>query len=183
MALLTENTLIFQQLTAMMTNDFAIHNAEGGEVGFVHTRGTLGSRLLKGSREFTITDSDDEPLLVVRDPLNFVRDTFVLENPDGTEFGQARKRFTFFKQRLDINLSSGETVELQGNLLGLDFEFTVQGKMVARVSRKWSGLARGLLGRSTYAVTFEPAVPTDTRKAIIGAMIALDLLRRKDSNN
>lgn len=183
MTLLTANTLVFQQVTAMMSNDFAIHDGEGTVAGHIHTHGSLGSLLAKGSRHFTILDAGDQPLLVVRDPLNFVRDTFVLENPDGTEFGQVRKRFTFFNQRLDIDLASGEAIELKGNLLGLEFIFHAQGQEVARASRQWSGLARGLLGRSTYTLTFVTDVPADRKKAIIGTMIALDLVRRKDSNS
>lgn len=183
MTLLTAHTLLFQQVTAMMSNDFAIQDGEGEVAGYVHTHGSLGSLLAKGSRHFTITDADDQPVLMVRDPLNFVRDTFVLENPDGTEFGQVRKRFTFFNQRLDINLATGETIELKGNLLGLDFDLTMQGSVMARVSRKWAGLAKGLLGRSTYALIFKPETSPELRKAIIGAMIALDLVRRKENNN
>lgn len=182
MTLLIENTLVLQQVTAMVTNDFALQNVDGRTVGRVETHGSLGARLMKGSRHFTVRGDTDQPVLVLRDPLNFVRDTFELENPDGSAFGQVRKRFAFFNQRLDITLTSGELIELKGNFLGLDFELRSHGKVVARISRKWSGLAKGLLGRSTYAITFDPATPADPRKAAIGAMIALDLVRRKESN-
>lgn len=183
MTLLTDNTLVFQQVTAMMTNDFAIHDADGGVVGRIETHGSLGSLLTKGSRHFTVRDVDEQPVLVVRDPFNFVRDTFELEHPDGSALGQVKKRFAFFNQRLDTTLASGEVIELKGNLLGLDFDLRVQGEVVAGVSRKWAGLAKGLLGRSTYALTFEPDTPVEIRKAIIGTMIALDLVRHKDNSN
>lgn len=183
MTLLTANTLVFQQVTAMMTNDFAIQDAAGAVVGRVETHGSLGSLLTKGSRHFTVRDADDQAVLGVRDPLNFLRDTFTLENPDGAELGQVRKRFTFFTQHLEITLNSGEVINLQGNLRGMDFEFNTQGQLVARVSRKWSGLAKGLLGHSTYALNFEADAPVETRRAVIGAIIVLDLVRNKGKNS
>lgn len=183
MLLLNEDVLVFQQVTAMMTNNFAIHDAAGAVVGNVETHGSLGSLLVKGSRHFTVSDADGQPVVVLRDPLNFVRDTFELENPDGSSLGQIRKRFTFFGQRLGITLDSGELIELKGNLPGLNFDLRMQGNIVARVSRRWSGVARGLLGRSTYSLTFEPVVPAEIRKATIAAMIALDLVRHKENNS
>lgn len=183
MSLLTHNTLMFQQVTALVTNDFAILDGEGQVAGRVETHGSLGSLLVKGSRHFTVRDVEDQPVLIVRDPLNFVRDTFELQFPDGSAFGQVRRRFVALTTRLDITLTSGALIELRGNLTGLKFTFTTQGRVVARVSRTWPGLARGVLGRSTYALTFEPETPVEIRRAVIGTMVVLDLVRHKDSNS
>lgn len=183
MPLLTHNTLLFQQVTALVTNDFAILDGEGQVGGRVETHGSLGSLLVKGRRYFTVRDVDDQPVLTVRDPLNLVRDTFELHLPDGSAFGQIRKRFVALTTRLDISLASGALIELKGNLTGLKFTFTTQGHVVARVSRTWPGLARGLLGRSTYALTFEPETPVEIRRAIIGTMVVLDLVGHKDNSS
>lgn len=183
MSLLTHNTLLFQQVTALVTNDFAILDGGGQVAGRVETHGSLGSLLVKGSRHFTVRDVDDQPVLTVRDPLNLVHDTFELHLPDGSAFGQVRRRFVALTTRLDISLASGTLIELKGNLTGLKFTFTTQGHAVIRVSRTWPGLARGLLGRSSYTLTFEPETPVEIRRAIIGTMVVLDLVRHKDNSS
>lgn len=183
MSLLIDNTLVFQQVTAMVTNDFAILDGEGQVAGRVETHGSLGSLLAKGSRHFTVRDVDDQPVLIVRDPLNLVRDTFELQLPDSSAFAQVRRRFVALTTRLDISLASGALIELKGTLTGLKFTFTTEGHMVARVSRTWPGLAKGLLGRSSYTLTFEPETPVEIRRAVIGTMVVLDLVRHKDNNS
>ena len=62
-------------------------------------------------------------------------------------------------------------------------EFILHGQEVARASHKRSGLVRVLLGRSTYTLTLLTDVPAGRKKAIIGTMIALDLVRHKDNNS
>src|SRR5699024_353213 len=103
--------------------------------------------------------------------------------PDGSAFGQVRRRFVALTTRLDISLASGALIELKGTLTGMKFTFTVEGHVVARVSRTWQGLAKGLLGRSAYALTFEPETPVEIRRAVIGTMVVLDLVRHKDNNS
>lgn len=40
-----------------------------------------------------------------------------------------------------------------------------------------------MLGRSRYAVELDPGMPEVVRYAVIGSVIALDLIRDKASNN
>lgn len=183
MTLLHHDTLIVQQMTGFVSNNFDVYDPEGTVIAHIQTEGSLGSRLLKGNRTFTVSDGDGEAVLLVRDPMNFVRDTYELDDPDGTAFAHVRKRFTFLKKRMDIELASGGVIELHGNFLGFEFEFMMGDRVPARVTRKWSGAVRGLLGRSTYALIFDPEAPEEVRKAIIGGMIALDLIRAKENNN
>ncbi|BAU97291.1 scramblase [Corynebacterium suranareeae] len=176
------DTLIVQQITSFLSNDFEIYNPEGDVVIRIKTEGSLGSRLVKGDRRFTLEDAFGTPLMQVRDPMNFVRDTYEIDDANGTPIAHVRKRFTFFNKRMDIELPGGSVIEMHGNFLGFDFEFRMGDRIPAHVSRKWSGAAKGFLGRSTYAVNFDAEAPEDIRKVIIGAMIALDLIRAKEQN-
>lgn len=176
------DTLIVQQVSSFLTNNFEIYNPQGEVVLKINTEGSLGSRLVKGDRRFTLVDASDTPVMQVRDPMNFVRDTFEITDSDGTPIAHVRKRFTFFNKRMDIELAGGSVIEMHGNFLGFDFEFRMGDRIPAKVSRKWSGAAKGLLGRSTYAVIFDEQVPEDIRKVIIGGMVALDLIRAKENN-
>lgn len=177
------DTLIVQQVSSFVTNDFEIQNPDGQVVARINTEGSLGSRLLKGDRHFTLIDASGIPVLKVRDPMNFVRDTFEIDDPEGRALAHVRKRFTFFNKRMDLELPSGAVIEMHGNVFGLDFEFRMGDKVPAKVSRNWSGIAKGFLGRSTYALNFDREAPEDLRKIILGGMVALDLIRAKESNN
>lgn len=177
--LLEENLLAMQQVTSLMSNNFEIANAEGQPVGLVHTTGSAASRLLRGSRSLVVTELSGEPVLSVADSLNFWRDTFELSDATGQPLAHLRQRFAFFSTRVDMHLADGAVVEMKGNLRGLDFDFLLGERRPARVSRQWSGLGNALLGRSTYAVEFDPEAPHPVRAAIIGGVIALDLIRHK----
>lgn len=183
MSLFNHDTLIIQQVTGFVTSNFDIQTPEGHTVAQIRTEGSLGSRLLKGNRTFTVVDEFGHPVLLVRDPMNLIRDTYELNDADGTTFAHVRKRFTFFRKRMDIEPTTGGVVEMHGNFLGFEFEFQLGDTIPARVSRTWSGAARGFLGHSTYALIFDPQAPEEIRKAIIGGMIALDLIRAKESSN
>lgn len=181
--LLDQNTLVMQQVSSMMSNDFEILDEQGQPVGLVNTTGSLASRMVRGSRSLVVTEVSGEPVLSVEDSLNFVRDTFELSDAQGQPLAHLRTRFAFFRTSVDMHLADGTVVEMSGNIRGFDFEFRLGDRVPARVSRQWSGLGKALLGRSTYSVQFDPEAPRTVRAAIIGGVIALDLIRQKDKNN
>lgn len=181
--LLDQNILLMQQVTSMMSNNFEITDEHGQPVCIVETTGSLASRMLRGSRALTVTEVSGEPVLSVADSMNLVRDTFELSDPHGQPLAHLRKRFAVFRTSVDMHLADGTVVEMNGNVLGFDFEFRLGDRIPARVSRQWSGFGKALLGRSTYSVQFDPEAPRHVRAAIIGGVIALDLIRRKAENN
>lgn len=171
-----------QQVTGIMSNNFDIKDGRGEVVGIIATSGSVASRFFMGSRTLEVTEADGRPVLTVTDTVNFGRDTFELTSPDGQELAHLRKRFTFFRTRVDMHLADGTVVELHGSVWDFDFEFRIRNAVSARVSRQWAGIGRGLLGHSQYAVEFDPALPARLRSAIIGGVVALDLIRAKDDN-
>ncbi|MGP9842905.1 LURP-one-related/scramblase family protein [Brachybacterium sp. 107] len=181
--LLAHDTLVMQQITGFMSNDFDILDATGQQaIGHVSTSGGGLSHLVAGSRSLDVADADGSPLLHVEDPMSLGFDHFRLSTPEGAPLAEVTSRFALFSTRVRITMADGTDLELSGDMLGLDFEFQVQGAVAARVSRKWAGLGRGVLGRSRYAVGIEPTVPAQLRLAIIGGCIVLDLIRRKKQN-
>ncbi|MGP6175637.1 LURP-one-related/scramblase family protein [Corynebacterium sp. A21] len=182
-SLLQEDLLVMHQMTGFMSNNFDIQNQQGQVVGVVSTSGSAASRFFMGSRSLHVFEADGRPLLGMEDTVNFMRDTFELSDPNGEPLAHVRKRFTFFRQQVDLHLADGTNIELHGSIFDFNFEFRVGELVPARVSRQWSGLARGLLGRSSYVLSFAPDVPSRLRAAIIGGVIALDLIRAKESSN
>ncbi|WP_262425795.1 LURP-one-related/scramblase family protein [Brachybacterium sp. Z12] len=182
--LLDRDTLVMQQITGFMSNDFDILDGTGEQVaGHVSTTGSGVTRFFAGSRSLDVADADGTPLLHVADPPGIGFDRFELSAPDGTPLAELTSRFSIFSTRVSMTMADGAELELRGDPLGLDFTFEMQGTVAARVGRQWAGLSRGFLGHSRYVLPIEPTVPAPLRLAIIGGCIVLDLIRRKKSRN
>jgi uncharacterized protein YxjI len=172
-----------QQVTAFMTNDFAITDPAGTAVGHIHTGGDGASRFFLGSRELDVYDADGSALLHVSDPVDFLQDTFELSHPDGRPLAHAVKRFTLLRTAVDVDVVGGPRLELQGDLLGYDFQILAGDTVAATVSRQWAGISKALLGHSRYVVGIRSDAPRDIRAAVIGSCLILDLIRAKQANN
>lgn len=181
-SLLTSNTLVVQQTRSFMSNDFEMQSQDGRVLGRVLTTGSTAGRLLKGSRTFDLVDDRGNLLIKIVDPFDFGLDRYELQNPDGSVFAHVQKQFSFMRKRLTIELP-GLTLELEGSLFEYDFNITVNGHVAARVAREWGGLVAGLRGKSRYGVNFDPGAPEPVRLAILGGLVALDLIRAKDARN
>ncbi|MFW0112552.1 LURP-one-related/scramblase family protein [Rothia sp. P5766] len=178
--LLTENSLVIQQTRSFLSNDFALEDERGMVLGRVHTTGSLAVNFLKGNRSFDLVDDRGQPLLTIRDPFDLGLDRYELYKPDGSFFAHVQKHFSFLTKRLSIELPQ-LTLNLEGNLLEYSFNIMAGSTVAAQVSRQWGGLTSAIRGKSRYGVHLDPVAPAEVRLAIIGALVALDLIRAKDS--
>lgn len=180
--LLTETSLVVQQTSSFMSNDFEIQDAAGQVLARVLTTGSMGSRLLKGDRTFDLVDEQGTLLLQIKDPMDFGFDRYELFNPDGSLLATVRKQFSLLKKRLSIELP-GLTLELAGSIFEYDFQIRSGDHVAATVAREWGGLRAGLTGKSRYSVTVDEQAPEPIRLAMLGALVALDLIRAKDARS
>ncbi len=174
-----QNLLVMQQVTGFMSNDFAIENGEGDVVAYGHTRGSAASRMFRGNRQLEIHDLDGTPLFRVEDPMTLGRDRYRVTGPQGEPIAEIVQRISFFR----TSVADGTDLQLDGSLSGFSFRLMAGQAPVASVDRKWAGFGRAMLGRSRYAVELDPGMPEVVRHAVIGSVIALDLIRDKASNN
>lgn len=181
--LLNHNTLVMQQVTGFMSNDFQILDDSGAAVGNVATTNDAGPRWLIGSRSFAVTEADGRFLMGVTDPMDFMRDTYELSDAYGNQFALIKKRFSMIGLRVEIQIGGGSTILLRGKPFGMEFVAEVGDVEIARATRRWAGLGRGMLGHSRYALDIRPDVTPLDRMGLIGGMIALDLIRHKASQN
>ncbi|MGP9538725.1 LURP-one-related/scramblase family protein [Brachybacterium sp. AOP43-C2-M15] len=180
--LLRHDTLVMQQITGFMSNDFDILDGTGERaVGHVTTTGDGLTRFFAGARSLDVADADGTPLLHVEDPPDVGMDRFELTTPGGALVANVTNRIAFFSTRVGLTLADGMELELHGDMFGFDFTFQVEGVVAARVTREWAGLSRGFLGHSRYVLSIDPTVPPHLRQAIIGGCIVLDLIRAKRS--
>lgn len=183
-ALLRHDTLVMQQITGFISNNFDILDASGGQViGHVTTSGSGVSRFFTGSRSLDVADADGTPLLHIEDPPDIGFDRFELSLPGGAPLAEVTSRFALFSTRVGISVAGGPSLELNGDMLGMDFTVEVEGFVAATVARQWGGLSRGFLGHSRYVLALDPTAPPQVRLAIIGGCIVLDLIREKKSRN
>lgn len=179
MSVLASNALIFQQTTNVSRNDFAILDAESQQqVAHVETGGSTLGRMFTGARELYVYDGPGNPLIHVSDTMTFGRDRLMVYEADGSTLAAVVKQLTFFKMHITIDLG-GEELELVGNFRGLDFQIVAPYGELASVTRQWSGFANSMFGKSTYLLQLHPGLDDTRRKAVIGSVLALDLLRAK----
>lgn len=182
MSLLRNNVLVFQQTRNFSKNDFAILNGQGQQVAHVETGGSTMGRMLVGARELTVFDGPGNPIIQVKDTMTLGRDRMEILDGHGNPLASLVKRITFFKTRVSVDLM-GEPIELEGNLWGFEFRVVGAHGVMATVSRQWSGMSNALLGKSTYVVQLADGLSDAQRAAVIGSVIALDLIREKQSRN
>lgn len=178
-ALLTENSLIFQQTSGFMSNDFQLLTASDQILGQFKTKGDSLSRAMLGSRQFDLIGTDGLIYLKVDDALTLGRDRFELYRGDGQPLASVVQNISFFKTKVTVEMTQGLVLTLIGNPLGFDFQILVNNHQAAQVSRAWAGLGKSLLGRSRYQVELDPQAPPEVRLAIFGTVLALDLIRAK----
>ncbi|MFZ2501174.1 MAG: phospholipid scramblase-related protein [Nocardioides sp.] len=186
----TQSLLIVDQVTSFFANDFAITDDQGAPLGTIRTEDGVGSRLLMGNRELSVYNNEGELQVHLSDVPNFGLDSFELTGPSGEAIGTIYKEFTFFSKRLSVELPAApdagtttDRLEISGDLFDYDFTATLNGQPAAQVARRWPGLGEALLGHNRYVVLFDRSLPELPRKALLGAVIALDLIRAKKRRN
>lgn len=182
MSSLMNNVLVFQQTKNLTKNDFSIMDEQGDQLARVETGGSLLGRMLMGSRELTVLEGPDRPVLRVKDSITIGRDRMEILDAEGHQIASLVKRISFLKTRITLEIQ-GEEVDLEGNILGFEFQVKGSSGVVGTVSREWSGLGNAFMGMSTYSLRLAEHLSPPQRHALIGAVLALDLIREKESKN
>lgn len=182
MTIFGQDMLIFQQTKNFSKNDFAILDAHGMQVAHVETGGSALGRMFAGARELTVFDGPEKPVIKVKDTMTMGRDRFEIFDGNGGPLASLVKRITLFKTRVTISML-GEDLDLRGSVWDFDFQITGSQGVLGTVTRQWSGMGNALMGKSTYALQLASNLGTQQRQAIIGSVLALDLIREKQQRN
>ncbi|TAJ21646.1 MAG: RNAase [Planctomycetota bacterium] len=98
----------------------------------------------------------------------------------GVALGGFQQRLWSIGGRFDVHDARGEVVcSLRGNWIGWEFQFEHEGRVLARVSKKWAGVGREFFTQADdYVLQIEPAVPRDApvRALMIAAVLVIDLV-------
>jgi len=177
--LATESVLVLSQITSFARCDFDILGADGAVVGSVTTEGGAVTRLITGPRRLTVLDGDGMPYVVIDDPPNLGRDRYDLYDGSGVAVGRITKEVTFLRKRLTIEVGDRSFELNERDLRDREFDIAGPSGRLASVRRDWPGIGSALLGRSRYVVGFEADEDPEFRRAALGAVLAVELIRLK----
>lgn len=181
MSLVDQNLLVLQQVKSFLANDFDILDAGGSPVATIHTEGSALSRMFRGNRELAVLENG-RPVLRITDEVNvFSRDSYTVADGSGATLATLTKLFTFATKKIQADLNDGTVLLCTGSLFARSFTISRGDAVAARIERRMSGVAEALMGHDRYALSMDPSLPPSYRGAIIGTVIAIDLIRAKEA--
>ena len=192
--LLSQPALVINQKMKLfeLRNEFAILDGNGERIGSVtQVNQSLLTKLLRIFSDadvmlpvtLEVTDAAGTPVLHIRKP--WFRITAQVSRPDGQPIGEVSKRIRVGKARFAMRDAAGIEVGsvIAENWRAKDFRIEDRNGMeVARISKKWRGLARELFtDADTYAVELPPALTDPLRSLAAATALAIDtIMKQKD---
>lgn len=131
-----------------------------------------------------ITTPDGRPAIRVKRGVSFLLSKVQVMDENERPVGGFKQKFFSIGGKFDV-LDATETpvCTLKGKWTGWDFQFIDnQGKTLARVTKKWSGLGRELLtSADNYVLQIEESVPKNSpaRMLIMAAVMCIDMVLKE----
>ena len=183
--LLTTDTLVVQETRNVMRSEYSIFDDNGTEIAQITQAGSLGRRMLGIGVKYDIFDVDEDgkegdKLLTITDPANVFGDTYKVLTPNGAKIATAKTKRFSLKSRLTLSVKGLSDVDVDGGFRGKNYALTSKGRPIAKIDRKYRGLKGAITGKNTYALHLEPNLNEETRAAVIGTALVIDIVRRKN---
>jgi uncharacterized protein YxjI len=192
-SLYEQPVLLVSQKTKLieLTNEYAVFDGEGQQIGAVVEVGQStvkkAVRFLSNLDQFLthrleVRDATG-PVLVLTRPAKIVKSRVVVARPDGTPIGEIVQANVFGKIRFDL-VSGGQLVgAIQAeNWRAWDFAILdAAGTEVARITKKWEGLARTLFTTADrYVVLVHFRLPEPLASMVIASALTVDTALKQD---
>jgi uncharacterized protein YxjI len=192
-SLYDQSVLVVSQKTKLieLTNEYAVFDGEGRQIGAVVQ---VGQSTLKKAARFVsnldqflthrleVRDASG-PVLVLTRPAKLVKSRVVVERPDGSPIGEIVQANVFGKIRFDL-VSGGQLVgAIQAeNWRAWDFAITdAAGTEVARITKKWEGLARTMFTTADrYVVLVHFRLPEPLASMVVASALTVDTALKQD---
>ena len=111
-------------------DDYKIQDADGNDVFFVD-----GKALSFGDK-LSFQDMQGNELAYISQKLISLKKRYEIYR-DGNLFAEVQKEWTFFKDKLTVDVPGPNDYTVKGSFLDREFEFERQGAVVARVSKRF----------------------------------------------
>ena len=147
-------------------DDFWIENEKGRKVFKVD------GKALRLRKTLVFEDMEGNTLCKIKERLLTIRDTMVIEGPDGEQIAVIKKSLIApLRDRWSVNVKDGPDLEVQGNILDLEYSIMQRRKKIAEVSKKWLSLT------DTYGVEIDDE---QNHILILAVAIAIDMMSHDD---
>ena len=128
----------------------------------------VNGKALRVRRTLDLEDLNGNVLCRIQTRVLHLRDTMVIERPDGEQMAKVHKALiTPLRERWKVDVEDGDDIEIQGNIVDHEYEFEIDGKKVAEVSKKWFRI------RDTYGIQVGPDISPVLALAIAVALDAM----------
>ncbi len=167
-------------------NKFEILTADGAPLGFAAEQGkgvgAFMARMFLGhwrTFELHVFDAARQLVLVAVHPWRFWFQRLEIRGADGRPIGALQQRFSILFKRFDVEDAVGEVRLRVSSPLWRPwtFPFERDGREVAFVRKKWSGLMReAFLDADNFQIEYsDPTLSEDDRALLLAAGLFIDL--------
>ncbi|WP_240619529.1 phospholipid scramblase-related protein [Blastococcus sp. TF02-8] len=192
-SLYDQPVLLVSQKTKLieLTNEYAVRDGDGRQIGAVVQVGQSAVRkavrLLTSFDQFLthhleVRDASG-PVLVLTRPAKLMRSRVIVQRPDGTALGEIVQANVFGRIRFDL-VAGGQVVgSIQAeNWIAWDFAvLDAAGTEVARITKKWEGLARTVFTTADrYVVLVHYRLPEPLASMVIASALTVDTALKQD---
>lgn len=149
-------------------NDFAITDSHGREAFYVDGRAfSLGDKL-------SFQDATRREVAFIRQRLLSWGPTYEVSR-DGQLVATVKKKlFTLLRHRFFVDVPGPNDLEANGNFFEHEYEFILQDRLVAQVSKRWLALT------DSYAININEGVD---EVLILACAVVIDLVCHEDKNH
>ena len=192
-SLYDQPVLVVSQKTKLieLTNEYAVFDGQGQQIGAVVQVGqsTLRKavRLLSQFDQYLthrleVRDASG-PVLVLTRPAKIVKSRVQVQRPDGFPIGEIVQATVFGKIRFDLVAGGRVVGAIQAeNWRAWDFAILdAAGTEVARITKRWEGLARTLFTTADkYVVHVHFRLPEPLASLVIASALTVDTALKQD---
>lgn len=177
-----------------VTNEYAVYDAHGGQVGSVVQVGQnvarKALRLLSNvdqylSKRLEVRDAQGRVVLGLHRPAKLIKSRVVVTGAQGQEIGQIRQENAIGKIRFAFEVG-GERVGgiAAENWRAWDFSISdAQGTEVARVKKTFEGLGKALFTTAdNYVVRIHRPLEEPLRSLVVAAAVTVDTALKQDDS-
>ena len=192
-ALLEQPVLVVSQRTKLieLTNEYAVFDGSGQQIGAVVQVGQSSLRktfrLVSNLDQFLthrleVRDATGPVLLLTR-PAKLVRSRVQVARPDGSPVGEVVQANAFGRIRFDLVVGGQLVGAIQAeNWRAWDFAISDgSGAEVARITKKWEGLARTLFTTAdNYVVQVHQRLEEPLASLVLASALTVDTALKQD---
>ena len=183
--LLTTDLLVVSPVASVVgSNDSSITAGDGTLLGRIISQQGPANGPIPGKTHFSIQDVATGAVVArVAKVSSFGVGTYEVRTVDDTVLATIGLKLRFVKLVLSITGADGTPLTIDGSFRGRQFDLSGLPGPVARISRPHAGLGNWTLGNERYVLAFARDVPTESRQAMLGVVVAVDLIRAMERSN